>query len=123
MSESGPYDVFVVLMGTKPYEPFNPDFFAPLLPSLKIVASACAGYDEFPIDWFTEHDIWFCNTRHSVSEPTADLAMFLTLAVIRDTSRAEKSARAGLWRNDHAPAPDPSGLKLGIIGMGAIGKV
>ena len=37
--------------------------------------------------------IWFCNTKHAVSEPTADMAMFLTLAVTRDTSRSEKSAR------------------------------
>jgi lactate dehydrogenase-like 2-hydroxyacid dehydrogenase len=70
-----------------------------------------------------ENGIWFCNTRRAVSQPTADTAMLLTLAVIRDTSRAEKSARAGLWRSDHVPATDPSGLKLGIIGMGAIGKV
>jgi lactate dehydrogenase-like 2-hydroxyacid dehydrogenase len=110
-------------MGTKPYEPFTPEFLAPLLPRCKIVVSASAGYEEFPIDWLTEKGVWFCNTRHSVSEPTADMAMFLTLAVIRDTSRAEKSARAGLWRNDHVPCTDPSGLKLGIIGMGAIGKV
>ncbi len=123
VAESGPYDAFIVLMGTKPYEPFTPEFLTPLLPHLKIIVSASAGYDEFPIDWLTENSIWFCNTRQSVSEPTADMAMFLTLAVIRDTSRAEKSARAGLWRNDHVPCTDPSGLKLGIIGMGAIGKV
>jgi phosphoglycerate dehydrogenase-like enzyme len=110
-------------MGTGPFEPFNPEFFAALTSHCKIVVSASAGYNEFPVDWMTENGIWFCNTRHAVSEPSADMAMFLTLAVIRDTFRAEKSARAGLWRNDHVPANDPSGLTLGIIGMGAIGKV
>jgi lactate dehydrogenase-like 2-hydroxyacid dehydrogenase len=85
VAESGPYDAFIVLMGTKPYEPFTPEFLAPLLPCCKIIVSASAGYDEFPIGWLTENGIWFCNTRNSVSEPTADMAMFLTLAVIRDT--------------------------------------
>jgi lactate dehydrogenase-like 2-hydroxyacid dehydrogenase len=123
VAESGPYYAFAILMGTAPFEPFTPDFFAALQPHCKIIVSASAGYNEFPIDWMTQNGIWFCNTRHAVSEPTADMAMFLTLAVIRDTSRAEKSARAGLWRNDHVPGTDPTGLKLGIIGMGAIGKV
>jgi lactate dehydrogenase-like 2-hydroxyacid dehydrogenase len=110
-------------MGTMPFEPLDADFFGPLVPDLKIIVSASAGYNEFPIEWMTQNGIWFCNTRHAVSEPTADMALFLTLAVVRDTSRAEKSARDGLWRNDHVPSTDPSGLTLGIIGLGAIGKV
>ena len=110
-------------MGTMPFEPLDADFFGPLVPDLKIIVSASAGYNEFPIKWMTQNGIWFCNTRHAVSEPAADMALFLTLAVVRDTSRAEKSARDGLWRNDHVPSMDPSGLALGIIGLGAIGKV
>jgi lactate dehydrogenase-like 2-hydroxyacid dehydrogenase len=98
-------------MDTGPYEPFTPEFFAALIPNCKIIVSASAGYNEFPVDWMTNNGIWFCNTRHAVSEPTADMAMFLTLAVIRDTSRAEKSARAGQWRNDHVPSTDPSGFE------------
>lgn len=58
-----------------------------------------------------------------MSEPTADMTMFLTLAVCRDTTRAEKSVRSGLWRADHVPCTDPSGLTVGILGLGAIGKV
>lgn len=108
-------------MGTAPFEPF--DYFDLLLPDLKIVVSASAGYNEFPMEWMTENKIWFCNTRHAVAEPTADMALFLTLATIRDTSRAEKSARDRKWRNDHAFCQDPTGLVLGIVGLGAIGKV
>jgi lactate dehydrogenase-like 2-hydroxyacid dehydrogenase len=107
-------------MGTAPYEPF--DYFEYLLPDLKIVVSASAGYNEFPVEWMTKNGIWFCNTRNAISVPTADMAIFLTLAVVRDMSRSEKSARTGLWRNDHVPCTDPTGLNLGIIGLGAIGK-
>ena len=72
-----------------PFEPLDADFFGPLVPDCKIIVSASAGYNEFPIEWMTQNGIWFCNTRHAVSEPTADMALFLTLAVVRDTSRAE----------------------------------
>jgi lactate dehydrogenase-like 2-hydroxyacid dehydrogenase len=123
VAKSGPYYAFIILMGTLPFEDFDAEFLAPLAKDCKIIVSASAGYNEFEVDWMTKKGIWFCNTRHAVAEPTADMAMFLTLAVVRDTSRAEKSARTGLWRNDHLPCLDPTGLTLGIIGLGAIGKV
>jgi lactate dehydrogenase-like 2-hydroxyacid dehydrogenase len=49
--------------------------------------------------------------------------MFLILAVLRDTTRAEKSLRSGTWKHGLVPSRDPTGLTLGIVGMGAIGKV
>ncbi|CZR68639.1 related to glycerate-and formate-dehydrogenases [Phialocephala subalpina] len=122
VATTGPYSAFIILMGTAPFEPFDGELFAPLVPDCKIIVSASAGYNEFPVDWMTEKGIWFCNTRNAVSEPTADMALFLTLAVCRDTTRAEKSVRNGLWRNDHVPCTDPSDLTVGIIGLGAIGK-
>ncbi|TAQ87581.1 hypothetical protein B7494_g4082 [Chlorociboria aeruginascens] len=109
-------------MGTRPYEPFTPAFFTPLLPQLKLVVSASAGYDEMPVTFFTSQAVYFCNTRHAVAEPTADMTLYLLLAVIRDLSRSEKSAREGKWNRAHIPNRDPSGLTLGIIGMGGIGK-
>jgi lactate dehydrogenase-like 2-hydroxyacid dehydrogenase len=121
VQSKGPYQAFMIFMGTAPFEPF--DFFDLLGSELKIIVSSSAGYNEFPIDWLTGKKIWFCNTKHAVAEPTADMAIFLTLATIRDTSRAEKNAREGRWRADHAPSTDPAGLVLGILGLGAIGKV
>ncbi|OCT52836.1 putative 2-hydroxyacid dehydrogenase [Cladophialophora carrionii] len=50
------------------------------------------------------------------------MAMFLVLAVLRDTTRAEKSLRSGSWKHGLVPSRDPTGLTLGIVGMGAIGK-
>ncbi|KUJ07910.1 D-3-phosphoglycerate dehydrogenase [Mollisia scopiformis] len=122
VAKTGPYSAFIILMGTAPFEPFDGEFFTPLVPECKIVVSASAGYNEFPVNWLTDKGIWFCNTRNAVSEPTADMALFLTLAVCRDTTRAENSVRNGLWRNNHVPCTDPSDLIVGIIGLGAIGK-
>ena len=109
-------------MGTRPYQDFDAELLSPLVPACKIIVSASAGFDEFDGDWMRKNGIVFRNTRDAVSECTADMAMFLILAVLRDASRAEKSARSGLWRNDHVPTRSPSGLTLGILGMGSIGK-
>ena len=71
----------------------------------------------------TRNNIWFCNTRNVVPEATADMTIFLILAVLKDTTRAEKQAREGQWKTGLVPTKDPRGMTLGIIGMGAIGKV
>jgi lactate dehydrogenase-like 2-hydroxyacid dehydrogenase len=120
VSISGPYDALMIhdldLI-------IDEEMLAPLLPNLKVVVSASAGYNEFDVDFMTANGIWFCNARHAVSEATADMAVFLILAVVRDTTRGEKQVRDGRWRGEIAPTLDPNGLTLGIIGMGGIGKV
>lgn len=104
-------------------EPFDADLLSALTPSCKIVTSASAGYNEFDVDWMSRQGMYFCNTVDAVAEATADMAIFLILAALRNTSLAEKNARAGKWRGGCVPATDPSGLVLGIVGMGSIGKV
>lgn len=128
IKEDGPIDAFIIRMGTPPYEPFDQTMLGVLAettPKCRIISSASAGYNEFPVEWLAEQGIWFTNTVDAVAEATADMAIFLTLAVLRNTSVAEKSARAGTWRAAPGlvPARDPSGLTLGIVGLGAIGKV
>ncbi|KAM0555834.1 hypothetical protein ACHAPJ_006231 [Fusarium lateritium] len=121
MLKGGPIDAFIVRMGRAPYRPFD-KIFKLLTPHCKVIASASAGYDEFGVDWMTQEGIWLCNSVDAVAEATADMALFLVLAVIRDTYRGERSVREGNWRGPVVPSRDPWGMTLGIIGMGAIGK-
>ena len=86
------------------------------------MASASAGYNEFDIDWMTRAGIWFCNTVDAVSEATADMALFLILASVRNTTNAERQAREGGWKTGLTPSQDPVGKTLGIVGLGSIGK-
>ncbi|KAM5354523.1 hypothetical protein ACJ41O_001170 [Fusarium nematophilum] len=122
IAQHGPIDAFIIRMGRGPYHPFNADLFTPLTPHCRIIASAAAGYDDFDVDWLTGHGILLCNSLDAVAEATADMALFLTLAVIRDAYRAERCARDGTWKDPVVPSRDPSGMTLGIVGMGAIGK-
>ncbi|GAD96187.1 2-hydroxyacid dehydrogenase, putative [Paecilomyces variotii No. 5] len=124
IEQNGPIDAFIIRMGTLDYEPFDQELLGPLVPHCRIIASASAGYNEFDVDWMTSQGIWFTNTVDGVAEATADMAIFLILAVLRNTTVAEKCARSGKWRAvpGLVPARDPTGLTLGIVGMGAIGK-
>ena len=134
-------------MGTIPYEPFDEDLLGGLGSHCKIIVSASAGYNEFDIDWMTRAGIWFCNTVDgesaierspqdhmnaagltrihndaAVSEATADMALFLILATVRNTTLAEKQARSGKWKAGLTPSQDPVGKTLGVVGLGGIGK-
>ncbi|TPX09910.1 uncharacterized protein E0L32_008932 [Thyridium curvatum] len=125
IKKNGPIDAFIIRMGTPPYEPFDEEMFSMMAPSCKIVASSSAGYNEFPAEWLASKGVYLCNTIDAVAEATADMALFLTLAVLRNTTNAENSARNGTWRaaSGLVPARDPSGLTMGIVGLGSIGKV
>ncbi|KEF56050.1 uncharacterized protein A1O9_07631 [Exophiala aquamarina CBS 119918] len=122
IAQYGQVDAFIVRMGTPAYEPFDEELLGALVPHCKIITSASAGYNEFDIDWMTENKIWFCNTIDAVAEATADMAVFLILAVLRNTTVAERQARDGTWKQSIVPSKDPAGLTLGIVGLGSIGK-
>lgn len=113
-------------MGTPLYEPFDEDLLGPLCPQVKIVSSVSAGYNDFDVEWMTSQNVIFCNSRNAVCEPTADMAILMILAVLRNVKTLENTMKQGLWRGtlgEHAPTDDPNGKTLGLIGLGAIGKV
>lgn len=123
IENNGPIDAFIIRMGTGPFEPFDEDLLGALAPGCRIITSASAGFNEFDVEWMSQAGIYFCNTLDAVAEATADMAIYLTLATLRNTYNAEKSLKNGTWRGGLQPTRDPSGLTLGIVGMGSIGKV
>jgi hypothetical protein len=123
IKENGPIDAFIIRMGTPPFEPFDEGLLGALAPDCRIITSASAGFNEFDVEWMTRAGMYFCNTVDAVAEATADMAIFLMLATLRNTANAEKSLKNGTWRGGLAPTRDPFNLTLGIVGMGAIGKV
>ncbi|WRT66078.1 uncharacterized protein IL334_003031 [Kwoniella shivajii] len=122
--EEGPFDGGYVLFQTSAYSPFKRDMLAPLLTTgtCGIWAQGGAGYDDVEVDFITDNNSWFTNTPYAVTNATADMGAFLTLAALRGVYEGESNVRAGKWRNGMALTTDPNGLKLGIVGMGAIGK-
>ncbi len=94
-------------------------------PKLKIVSNYAVGYDNIDIPYATSKGIQVTNTPGPVTEPTADQAMGLLLAVSRRISELDRRIRipgsikvALLTNLGHSIY----GATLGIIGMGRIGR-
>ncbi|KAK9382924.1 uncharacterized protein V2V93DRAFT_389810 [Kockiozyma suomiensis] len=115
------YDACFWLFGWTHYKPFDRDLLTPVLPC-PMFAGGGAGYDSVEVDWITENGAWYTNTPGTPTVGTADLHVFLVLAVLRGTSLAEKVARSGHWRDGLPLFDDPQGKILGIVGMGDIGR-
>ena len=96
-----------------------------LNPDLQVVANYAVGYDNIDVEACTEKGILVSNTPGVLTDTTADLAWTLLLATARRVVEADKFTRAGKyegWSPMLLMGGDVYGKKLGIIGLGRIGK-
>jgi lactate dehydrogenase-like 2-hydroxyacid dehydrogenase len=63
-----------------------------------------------------------CNAAGTNDDAVADHTMAILLAAIRRLPFLNNGVRHGLWRDDIPRPPHVSGRKMGIFGMGAIGR-
>jgi glyoxylate reductase len=94
-------------------------------PSLKIIANCAVGYDNIDINYAKNKGILVTNTPGVLTETTADFAWALIFAVARKIPQAEKFTRAKKfkgWELDLFLGKEITGKRLGIVGMGRIGK-
>ncbi|KAL7413782.1 D-isomer specific 2-hydroxyacid dehydrogenase [Mrakia frigida] len=114
--------------------PTDDALVAPLLPpfaregTLKVVCGPGAGYDKAPVSYLSSNKVFYANTPESVAEPTAAHTVILVLTSLRHTTAAERSLRRGEWTSGGDSVANKTlgrsqvGLKLGILGMGSIGR-
>lgn len=93
-------------------------------PELKMIANFGAGYDNIDVSYASSKGIVITNSPDPVTEPTAELAFGLMIGVARrmgemNTRLRQKDITWGVMRNLSTTLV---GKRLGIIGMGAIGK-
>ena len=94
-------------------------------PRLKLIASFGSGVDHIDLKAAEERHIIVTNTPGVLTEDTADVAMALILAVARRLQEGERLVRAqgwGGWTPTHMMGTRLRGKRLGIIGMGRIGR-
>ncbi|WHO40424.1 D-glycerate dehydrogenase [Sphingobium sp. AP49] len=92
---------------------------------LQLIASFGSGVDHIDLAAARTKGVIVTNTPGVLTEDTADMTMALILSVPRRLAEGEKLVRSGEWRGW-----SPSGMlghriggkKLGIIGMGRIGR-
>jgi hydroxypyruvate reductase len=94
------------------------------MPKLEIIASASVGYDGIPVEYARSKGIPVCNTPDVLNDDVADLAIALMIMTARKLVVTERYARSGEWakKGEHPLANRASGKRVGILGMGRIGK-
>jgi D-3-phosphoglycerate dehydrogenase len=93
------------------------------LPGLGIVSRIGAGYDTVDTEACAAAGVWVANSPDYGVGEVATHALALALASIRNIVAYDRDVHAGKW---HFMSPGtmrrPSGLDLGIVGLGRIGK-
>lgn len=93
------------------------------LPNLRAICSFGVGFDSIAVDTAHERGVLVSNTPDVLNQCVADLAMGLLIDVARRISEADRFVRAERWSTTAFPlATRVSGKKLGIVGLGGIGR-
>jgi len=107
-------------------ELFDSEVAARLDPRVKIIANHSVGVDHCDLAALRARGIVVTNTPDVLSDATAEIAMLLLLGAARRAVEGDRLVRSGAW-DVWSPAfmvgKQVSGQRLGIIGMGRVGKV
>ena len=87
---------------------------------LKVISKYGVGTDNIDLEYCKKHGIEVTITQNANSEAVADYAFALMLAVARKVVEIDKGCRQGDWGKK--VAVDVFGKKIGVIGLGAIGR-
>lgn len=91
--------------------------------TLRLICCTGHGYDAADINGLTERGIWYSNTPNACTEAVANTGLALVLETFRYLTFAQWSARFDWLKSRELglKAVDPSGLVLGVVGLGDIG--
>ncbi|MEX2644180.1 MAG: D-glycerate dehydrogenase [Acetobacterales bacterium] len=101
------------------------DTIAKLPDGLRIVATASVGFEHVDLAAAKARGIAVTNTPDVLTDATADLTLFLLLGACRRAREAQQLIYAGDWRGmkfTENLGTDPERKRLGILGMGRIGR-
>jgi lactate dehydrogenase-like 2-hydroxyacid dehydrogenase len=106
-------------------EHFSADVVARLDPRLRIVANHSVGVDHCDLAALKSRGIVVTNTPDVLSDATAEIAMLLMLGAARHAVQGDRLVRQGEW-DSWSPSfmvgKQVTGARLGIIGMGRVGR-
>lgn len=94
-----------------------------LLPELKLIVRAGAGFNTIDIKYARQKNIDVMNTPGANSNAVAEEVIALMLASSRHVVAADKSTRAGLWEKSKFMGHEITNKTVGILGLGHIGQL
>ncbi|MGB6086286.1 2-hydroxyacid dehydrogenase [Parvibaculum sp.] len=103
----------------------NADLIRALPESVRIIATFSVGYDHIDVAAAKARGIIVTNTPDVLTDATAEIAMLLMLGAARNATSSIAALRGGKWKN-WAPTgmlgTELTGKRLGILGLGRIGR-
>lgn len=92
-------------------------------PNLKLIGRAGIGVDNVDVDAATRHGVIVQNAPNGNAITTAEHAIGLLLAVVRNIPKASASMKQDKWEKNKLQGSELNGKNFGVIGLGHIGKV
>ena len=94
-------------------------------PKLEIVSSFGVGVDNIDVAYAKGRGVIVCNTPDVLNDDVANLAIALLLATTRKLVAYDRYVREGRWVKEGLPplTRGIAGKRIGIVGMGRIGRV
>ena len=107
-------------------ERFSAEVITRLPDSVRIIANFSVGFDHVDLVAAKARGILVTNTPEVLSDATAELTILLMLGAARRASEGERLVRTRQWR-DWSPSfmvgTQVTGKRLGIVGLGRVGRV
>ena len=103
-------------------DPFTAEVIAGA-PDLRIIARSGVGYDTVDIAAATRHGVQVVTTPGANDRSVADHAMAMLLSLLRRVPELDAGVRRGEWNRTGPYVPRQlSGMTVGVVGYGAIGR-
>ncbi len=90
--------------------------------SLKVIGRPGVGVDNVDLQAATRRGVIVMNSPGGNLVSTAELAISLLLSVARNIPQADASMKAGKWDRKSFAGAELAGKRLGIVGLGRIGR-
>lgn len=128
-----PYSTEELLLGSQKVDALiitgqdslNAKAIAQLPATIKAIATFSVGYDHIDLEAAKKRDIYVINTPDVLTDATANLTWLLLLGAARRAHEGEQLVLQGKWtdpRPTELLGTQVTGKRLGILGMGRIGR-
>jgi lactate dehydrogenase-like 2-hydroxyacid dehydrogenase len=92
------------------------------LEQLQLICALGAGFENIDSAHAAKRGIKIATGAGTNDDCVADHALCLVLAVMRNLRQLDAACRAGIWRDQLVLPPQLAGKRLGVLGLGTIGK-
>jgi lactate dehydrogenase-like 2-hydroxyacid dehydrogenase len=92
------------------------------MPRLALACALGAGYENLALAHARARGVVLTNGAGTNDDCVADHALALLLAVVRAIPQFDQACRQGVWRDALPLRPQLAHKRLGVLGMGAIGR-